>query len=390
MNAARGDLTQFHEELRAVARQLSSRGAVRAEPGGPALSDMAAAGWLGLEVPGSLGGAGATFAETAIVMEELGRASASSAFVGTGVLGVGLLAMAEPSPGRDRMLARIEAGDLSVSVVVPAGEEDDDEIPFALESGGGAETCKLTGSAPWVLDAPGSDRLLVPARSDEGVVVVDVDSTGPGLSIVDRPVVDRTRRIGVVTADAAPIGTGSVLGLSGEPRACLRRLRDRAAMAMACDSLGIAEAMLEGTVAYAAERTQFGRPIGSFQAVQHACADMVVQISMSRELVADGVCSVAVDDPGAPIAVAMAKSYVCVVAVAVAGKAMQLHGGIGYTWESGVHAFLKRAALNRSLFGSPTHHRRRLGRRYLPAAVPATATRGAGSGPVAAATGRTS
>jgi alkylation response protein AidB-like acyl-CoA dehydrogenase len=95
---------------------------------------------------------------------------------------------------------------------------------------------------------------------------------------------------------------------------------------------------------------------------------MFVQVSVSRELVANGVRSVAVDDPEAPVAVSMAKSYACAAAVAVAGKAMQLHGGIGYTWESGVHAFLKRAALNRSLFGSPTHHRRRLARRYGPAA----------------------
>ena len=144
-------------------------------------------------------------------------------------------------------------------------------------------------------------------------------------------------------------------------------------MATACDSLGIAEAMLEATVAYARAREQFGRPIGSFQAVQHACADMFVGVCVSRELVADGVRSVTDHDPGSPVAVSRAKSYACAAAVRVAGKAMQLHGGIGYTWESGVHAFLKRAALNRSLFGSPTHHRRRLGRRYLPAAATPTA-----------------
>ncbi len=181
--------------------------------------------------------------------------------------------------------------------------------------------------------------------------------------------VDETRRLGSVTADSAPIGAGSVHRFAGDPWACWRRARERAAMATASDSLGIAEAMLEATVAYARVREQFGRPIGSFQAVQHACADMLVQVSLSRELVADGVRSVAGDDPGSAVAVSMAKSYACGAAVRVAGKAMQLHGGIGYTWESGIHAFLKRAALNRSLFGSPTHHRRRLGRRYLPAAA---------------------
>jgi alkylation response protein AidB-like acyl-CoA dehydrogenase len=115
-------------------------------------------------------------------------------------------------------------------------------------------------------------------------------------------------------------------------------------------------------------REQFGRPIGSFQAVKHACADMLVQITVSRELLQQAIDAVAQGDPAAGAAVAMAKSYVCSAAVAVAGKAMQLHGGMGYTWESGIHLALKRAALNRSMFGSPSAHRRSLARRYLDAA----------------------
>ncbi len=368
MSVPTDEFTQFHGELRSVAQQLLSRGADRSEPIVLARSEVAASGWLGLEIPDSLGGAGATFAETAVVMEELGRASACSDVVGTGVLGVGLLALTEPSPQRDRMFSAIASGGVSVSVAVAAGDEEDDEVPFVLESGGDAGTWQLSGTAPWVLDAPGSDRLLIPARGDKGLVVVDVETTAPGLTVVERPLVDRTRRLGSVTADSVPVGASSVLRLTGDPSACVRHVRDRGAMATACDSLGIAEAMLEATVGYAGAREQFGRPIGSFQAVQHACADMLVQVSMSRELVANGVRCLTVDDPGAPVAVSMAKSYACAAAVAVAGKAMQLHGGIGYTWESGVHAFLKRAALNRSLFGSTTHHRRRLGRRYLVAA----------------------
>jgi alkylation response protein AidB-like acyl-CoA dehydrogenase len=364
--AAIDDFTQFHGELRSVARQLLSRGADGSEPIVVAPSEAAASGWAGLEVPEALGGAGATFAETAIVTEELGRASAQSTIVGTAVLGVGALSLVEPSSERDRMLALIASGDVSVSVALPAGDEDGDEIPFALEPGG-VEGWRLTGSTAWVLDAPGSDRLLVPARADGDVVMVQVDPTAPGLTVVDRPVVDRSRRIGSVAADSVPVSPGSALPFEGDAWACVRRLRDRAAVAVACDSLGVAGAMLEATVAYAGSREQFGRPIGSFQAVQHACADMLVQVSMSKELVAHGVRAVATGDPGTPVAVSMAKSYVCAAAVAVAGKAMQLHGGIGYTWESGVHAYLKRAALNRSLFGSPAHHRWRLGQRYLPA-----------------------
>jgi alkylation response protein AidB-like acyl-CoA dehydrogenase len=116
--------------------------------------------------------------------------------------------------------------------------------------------------------------------------------------------------------------------------------------------------MLDATVSYVGVRHQFGQPIGAFQAVKHACADMLVRISVARQLVTS-----AVNDPNEMTA-AMAKAYACDTAVEVAGKAMQLHGGIGYTWESGVHVYLKRAALNRSLFGSSAAHRARLAKRY--------------------------
>jgi alkylation response protein AidB-like acyl-CoA dehydrogenase len=122
--------------------------------------------------------------------------------------------------------------------------------------------------------------------------------------------------------------------------------------------------MLDATVAYASVRQQFGRPIGSFQAVKHACADMLVQVSLSRELVAAAVEDVVAEAPGAATSVAMAKAHAGEMAVRVAGSAMQLHGGVGYTWESGVPLHLKRAALDRSLFGSPRTHRAAISRRY--------------------------
>jgi alkylation response protein AidB-like acyl-CoA dehydrogenase len=151
--------------------------------------------------------------------------------------------------------------------------------------------------------------------------------------------------------------------------------------------------MLAATVAYAKVREQFGRPIGSFQAVKHACADMLVQVSVARELVAQAVNQLADHDPQATVAASMAKSHACGTAVDVVGKAMQLHGGMGYTWESGIHVYLKRAVLNRSLFGSPAAHRGRLAGRYpakstviarsgqLPAARLAFASSPAGTSP---------
>jgi alkylation response protein AidB-like acyl-CoA dehydrogenase len=122
--------------------------------------------------------------------------------------------------------------------------------------------------------------------------------------------------------------------------------------------------MLAAAVDYASVRHQFGRPIGSFQAVKHACADMLVQLSVARQLLTAAVGEVAADAGAGGVAASMAKSYACSTAVDVVGKAMQLHGGIGYTWESGIHVYLKRAMLNRSLYGSPASHRKRLAARY--------------------------
>ena len=164
---------------------------------------------------------------------------------------------------------------------------------------------------------------------------------------------------------ASGLRGGSLLSFAGDPDAAAALILDRARLAVACDSLGLAEAMLAATVSYAQVREQFGRPIGSFQAVKHACADMLVGIIVGRRLVAAAVDALCADSADTRTAVLMAKAAICDSAVDIVGKAMQLHGGIGYTWESGVHVYLKRATLNRALFGTPAAHRRQLAQRYL-------------------------
>ena len=224
----------------------------------------------------------------------------------------------------------------------------------------------LHGSVAFVPDATAAGRLLVLADgTGDDPVVVALDPSVDGVTIVDRPVLDETRSFASVILDGVAVADDAVARFAGDPDASVRRLLDRAALAVACDSLGLSEAMLAATVAYAGERRQFGRPIGSFQAVKHQCADALVQLTLARELVVAAVRHVAdVDDPTASVAVSMAKAYTCAAAVDIVGTALQLHGGIGYTWESGLHVHLKRATLNRSLFGAPTAHRHRLARRY--------------------------
>lgn len=314
-----GQFDEFHAELRSVAADLLAKDRAVAWP---VLVD---AGWTGLEVPERFGGAGATFAEAAVICEQIGRAAACTSFLGSAVLAAGVVNSLQPSNVRDRLLTDIASGSSRVAVAF---------APFEF-----------------VPDAGDADRILIV----DGTTVVEADVT-----VTPQPVVDETRRLAAVT----PGEVTEVHRFDGDPHARIRALRDRAAVAVACDSLGIAEAMLAATVAYVKVRQQFGRPIGSFQAVKHACADMQVAIAVSRQLVSAAVQAVAHDRPDSGVAAAMAKSYVCAAAVDIAGKAMQLHGGIGYTWESGVHVYLKRAALNRSLFGSPATYRQQLAQRY--------------------------
>ena len=329
------DFAEFHDELRAVACDLLAKDR---EPGWQELVD---AGWVGIEVPDDLGGAGASFAETAILLDQIGRAAGVTGYLGNGVLTVGALA-ATAGPDSEALLGQVARGELRMAVAL--GE-------FALDGS------RLSGHAEFVPDAVGTDHLLVVTGSATGTGLALVPSRE--LTVEVQPVLDETRRLATVTADAAPVAT--VLGFAHDRG--VAALLDRAAVAIACDSLGVAEQMLTATVDYVRVRHQFGRPIGSFQAVKHACADMLVHIEVSRRLVADAVALVAAGGD-TEIAAAMAKAHATSTAVAVAGKAMQLHGGIGYTWESGIHAFLKRAALNRSLFGSPAAHRKKLAKRY--------------------------
>ncbi len=358
------ELTEFHDELRAVASDLLAKSG----PEGPAWSVLADIGWLGLEVPESLDGAGAGFAEAAVVLEEMGRSAAVGPYLGAVVLGAGALNLLAPNPDRDELVRRVASGDLLVAVALADGDRADDLAvasapPFRLETAAGVS--RVSGRAAFVPDVARADRLLLSAwDGDRGPVVVAVEPQAPGLDIAEQPLLDATRRFGVVRAEGVEVAVEAVWGYARDPMTSATSLLDRAALAVTIDSLGLSQAMVDATVAYARARQQFGRPIGSFQAVKHACADMAVQLAVSRELVAAAIDDVVRDELGASVAVSMAKSYVGPAAVDIAGAAMQLHGGIGYTWESGIHAYLKRAALNRSLFGSPRAHRRRLAQRY--------------------------
>jgi alkylation response protein AidB-like acyl-CoA dehydrogenase len=357
------DLEEIRDELRAVARDLLAKAGREASLDWQLLAE---AGWLGLEMPDSVGGAGASFAEVAVIVEEMGRTAARSAYLGGIVLGAGTLGLLEPSSSRDEMLGQAAVGSLVPVAALATGHDDlpkPGSLPFRIHRS--PSGLRLDGSAAFVPDATDADLLLLLATDPDGTpVIVAADPLSPGLSRTAQPVLDATRRLALVTADAVELSEASVLRFRGDPEAAVSGLLCRGAVAVACDSLGLSEAVLDATVRYVQTRQQFGRSIGSFQAVKHACADMLVRIRVARELVADAAERLSASGRDVTVAVSMAKSYACSAGVDIVGKAMQLHGGMGYTWESGIHAYLKRAALNRTLFGSPAAHRRRLAERY--------------------------
>lgn len=345
------DLVELHDELRAVARDLLARSSA------PRWHELAATGWLGLDVPEALGGSGATFAEVAVVLDELGRAAAAGAHLGTAVLGVGALLAVESAPERDDLLRRAVSGETRLAVVLaPRGDVAWATPAFHVERSGGQP--RVAGRAELVVDLPEADHVLLLALDADRRVVVHVEVAA--LDLDERPVLDETRRFGDLTASAVPVHEATIWPLPDDGR----RVADRAALAVACDSLGLGGAMLDATVEYVSVREQFGRPVGSFQAVKHQCADVLVQLTVARQLVDAAVEALVAGDPDAGLAVSRAKAFATEAGVEATGTAMQLHGGIGYTWESGIHRYLKRAVLNRSLFGSPRDHRRRLAARW--------------------------
>lgn len=369
------ELAEARAELRAIARELLGK---LPPPATPDWGLLASAGWLGLELPPELDGAGATFAEVAVIAEELGRVAASGPYLGSAVLGIAALAALSRSAGRDELLRGAADGSLVPVAVLAGGEPAPEGPPFTLATAPDGRL-RLDGQAAYVPDAAQASTLLLLARriEDDVPVIVVAGSQAAGIAVEPQPVVDESRRLALVRASGARVAEAAVWPFAGDPEAAVRRLLDRAAVAVACDSLGLAAAMLDVTVSYAKVREQFGRPIGSFQAVKHACANMLVKVSVSGQLVTAAVAALAGDSPeadggaadgaaaaDASAAASMAKAYACEAAVEVAGAAMQLHGGIGYTWESGIHRYLKRAALNRALFGSPAAHRARLAARY--------------------------
>jgi alkylation response protein AidB-like acyl-CoA dehydrogenase len=327
-------------DLREVVRDLLARETGEG-PGSAVWKRLSAElGLTGIAVPEEHGGAGAGTVELGIVLSELGRALTPVPFLQTVV--AGLVLSGSPSPAAAEALPGIVAGEVVAGLWTPGGAP-----PEATESGDGL---RLTGTLDHVVDGPHLGLLLTAAVLEGAEVLALVPLRGPGVETTPLPTLDRTRpQARIVLSGAAAVRVGDAAAAS--------RAVDLLLAAVAVESAGAARFCLDETVGYLTTRVQFGRPIGTFQALQHRCADLAVLVEAATSTAWYAMWDID------PVSAPLAKAYCADAFRRVAGEMIQLHGGIGFTWEHPAHRYFKRATSTDLLFGGRSWVRALVGRR---------------------------
>jgi alkylation response protein AidB-like acyl-CoA dehydrogenase len=309
---------------------------------------MVDAGWVGISVPESLGGAGLSFLEEAIVTEELGRALYPGPWLSCVVLALPVLVAADASDLVKAVLAGARIP--TVAWAGPDGRFDADPPPKAAP-----DQDRLTVTRLFVPDPAVSDLLVIVGSTPDGPGFWALDRSQSGVDVTVLPTVDATRGMGEVVVEGA---TATVLHI--EDARFTISLRDRALAALAAESIGVASAGLDLAVAYARTRRQFGRPIGAFQAVSHQLAHGFTELETARSLAYWAAWAVAEGEADAGTAAAAAKARASEAAVSACERAIQAHGGVGFTWDHPLHRFYKRALGISALFGNGPELRARI------------------------------
>jgi alkylation response protein AidB-like acyl-CoA dehydrogenase len=308
-------------------------------------AQLAELGWPGIFVPEELGGQGLGIVELVILQEELGYALAPTPFFSNVCAGL-VLQGAGDDAQRERWLRPLAAGELRGTLAV----QDEEGGRWLQGSSLVAEDSRLTGTKIAVPDAASADFLVVAAWGRPYLV----EAGAPGVTITPTPGIDPTRKlysVGLEGVEAEP--------MTGEGPE-LERARDAIPTALAAESTGVAQRAMEMAVEYAKERRQFDRPIGSYQAVSHRCADMLLEVEGARSTTYYAAWALDHEPESAPLAASMAKAYASEAGWRVTASSLQVHGGIGFTWEHDLHFFLKRAKANAHAFGDARGHRARV------------------------------
>ncbi len=325
---------------------------------------MAELGWMGLAVPEKDGGLGLGTLDLALVVEELGRAAAPGPFLGTQLVIAALLGGGSAAQRR-AWLPRLVSGEAFGALAYLEESDRHDATGIGLRARKAGAGHRLAGTKLFVQGVPGADVLLVAARSragagPHGISLFLVETAAASVRVRPAETIDLTRRVGEVELRDVAVERAALVGRAGEGWPLLARLLDLGAVLTAADSLGGAARALEMAVEYSRVRQQFGRPIGSFQAIKHMAAEMVADVEPARSLVWYAAYAADHRPRAAARAAAIAKARLGDVYSATVNRSVQMHGGIGFTWEHDLHLWFKRACSNEVAFGDPTYHRERL------------------------------
>ncbi len=322
---------------------------------------IAEMGWLGMAIPSEWGGAGFTFLELFVLLEEQGRSLFCAPFLSTVVMAAGVVEEAGDDRQKKEILSAIASGELiaAVAFTEPNGRWEAEGVTTeARPRPGGGWT--LNGTKSFVLDGHVADLLVVAAGADQGVSLFLVPAGTEGVARGRLETMDQTRKQAEITLTDVHLASDALLGPEGGGWPILDRMLERAAVALSAEQVGGAQACLEMAVSYAKVRKQFGRPIGSFQAIKHKCADMLAQVESARSAAYYAGWALSEDNEERPLMASLAKSYCSESYFFSAAENIQIHGGIGFTWEHNAHLYFKRAKSSELLFGDPSFHREKI------------------------------
>jgi alkylation response protein AidB-like acyl-CoA dehydrogenase len=322
-------------------------------------------GLQGLHLPESFGGQGFGFLELGITLEEMGRALLCAPFFSTVCLAADALLQSGDADAQAAFLPGIASGETVATLALLDEGDIWDPASVTLEFQRGGDGYRLDGAKRLVTDGATAALILVAARQPgtrgpEGITLLAVAADAPGLGATPVESLDATRKLADLRFEGTP---ARLVGGEGAAAAALQRTLDRACVALAAESAGAAQHCLQDAVDYAKQRVQFARPIGSFQAIKHKCAEVLLEVESARAA-AYWACWAAESQPEElPLAASVAKSFCDEAFVRASSENLHVHGGMGFTWESDCHLYLKRAHATSALLGPPGYHRRRIAER---------------------------
>ncbi|HYF46846.1 MAG TPA: acyl-CoA dehydrogenase family protein [Acidimicrobiales bacterium] len=317
-------------------------------------------GLQGLVIPEEFGGSGYSYVELIVVLEEMGRRLLAAPYFSTVVLAANALLHSGDDQAKKDLLPGIASGETKATLAFTEENGRWDEEGITVEAKADGDAWTISGTKMFVLDGHTADLILVAARTGAGVSLFQVPADASGLTRTALSTMDQTRKQAKLEFADTP---ATLVGTDGGGWEVLERVLDLTAVALAAEQVGGAQECLEMAVQYAKDRVQFGRPIGSFQAIKHKCADMLLEVESAKSAAYyAGWCAAELNDE-LPTVASLAKAYCSEAYFHTSAENIQIHGGIGFTWEHPAHLYFKRAKSSELLFGDPSYHRELLAQR---------------------------